>query len=208
MRLTSESFQDGRPVPDRCAFCTPDPEQHAALSGNRSPQLAWSDVPDGARSFAIVCTDPDAPIVPDDVNQEGRTVPADLPRADFHHWALVDLPADVRALDEGACSDGVTPGGAQEPPGPPGARQGRNDYTGWFSGDPDMGGTYRGYDGPGPPWNDERVHRYVFTVYALDVPALDVGDDFGAPEVLAAIDGHVLASASVTGTYTMNPALR
>jgi hypothetical protein len=42
-------------------------------------------------------------------------------------------------------------------------RQGVNDYTGWFANDPDMAGEYYGYDGPCPPWNDERVHTYVFT---------------------------------------------
>ena len=36
-----------------------------------------------------------------------------------------------------------------------------------------MFGDYYGYDGPCPPWNDELVHRYVFTLYALDVPRLE-----------------------------------
>jgi phosphatidylethanolamine-binding protein (PEBP) family uncharacterized protein len=40
---------------------------------------------------------------------------------------------------------------------------------GWFAGDNDMRGDYYGYDGPCPPWNDEIVHRYVFTLFALDV---------------------------------------
>ena len=61
------------------------------------------------------------------------------------------------------------------PHAPRGARQGINDYTGWFAGDKDMAGNYFGYDGPCPPWNDEIPHRYVFTLYALDVPRLDVG---------------------------------
>jgi len=63
------------------------------------------------------------------------------------------------------------------------------------------------YDGPCPPWNDEIVHRYVFTVYALDIEKLPLTGRFGGPEVRAAIAGHVLDQASLTGTYTLNPAL-
>ena len=93
-------------------------------------------------------------------------------------------------------------------PGPAGSRQGVNDYTGWFADDADMGGAYKGYDGPCPPWNDELVHHYTYAVHALDVAALDVEGDFTAADVRAAMEGHVLASASITGTYTNNPSLR
>jgi Raf kinase inhibitor-like YbhB/YbcL family protein len=71
-----------------------------------------------------------------------------------------------------------------------------------------MAGLYYGYDGPCPPWNDEIPHRYVFTVYALDVAALPVAGAFGGAEVRAAIKGHVLAEASITGRYTLNPSVR
>ena len=75
----------------------------------------------------------------------------------------------------------------------------------WFAGDPDMSGTYRGYDGPCPPWNDMRVHRYHFTVYALKVERTPVeGEDFTAPQVLQAIRPHILAEARLTGTYSLN----
>ena len=207
MNLSSQSFADGERIPSEFAFAKAHPETHFTFAGNRSPHLAWDDVPAGTRSFALVCIDPDAPSVGDDVNQEGRTVAADLPRADFHHWALADLAADVRELAAGACADGVTPKGKSDPAGPAGSRQGRNDYTGWFAGDPDLGGTYLGYDGPAPPWNDEREHRYRFEVLALDVERLDLPADFGVPELLAAAEGHVLARAALTGTYTQNPDL-
>ena len=144
--------------------------------------------------------------MPDDVNKEGRTVPADLPRADFHHWVMVDMPPACTGVAAGECSDGVTAGGKPSPPNPsaaPHARQGVNDYTGWFAGDPQMAGTYRGYDGPAPPWNDERVHRYHFTLYALDIDRCPVEGDFTAADVTKAIEGHVLATATHTGTYTM-----
>ena len=125
MNLTSQSFADGERMPAEFAFAKAHPETHFTFAGNRSPHLAWSDVPEGTRSFALLCTDSDSPSVGDDVNQEGRSVAKDLPRADFHHWALADLPADLRELAAGACSDGVTPKGKQDPPGPAGSRQGR-----------------------------------------------------------------------------------
>ena len=71
-----------------------------------------------------------------------------------------------------------------------------------------MGGQYGGYDGPWPPFNDELVHRYVFTLYALDVENLELTGNFGGPEVLKAIEGHVLAESSITGLYTLNPNAR
>jgi phosphatidylethanolamine-binding protein (PEBP) family uncharacterized protein len=70
-----------------------------------------------------------------------------------------------------------------------------------------MEGDYFGYDGPCPPWNDSIPHHYVFTVSALDVAQLPLTDKFGGAEVCKALDGHVLASAAITGTYTLNPRL-
>ncbi len=110
------------------------------------------------------------------------------------------------------CSDGVTPRGKAGPQiaGSPlvDARHGLNDYTGWFAGDADMSGDYFGYDGPCPPWNDAIMHRYVFTVYALDSARVPVEGNFTGPQVREAIQPHVLASASLTGTcYSLNPTL-
>jgi Raf kinase inhibitor-like YbhB/YbcL family protein len=78
---------------------------------------------------------------------------------------------------------------------------------GWFVGDPDLDGTYKGYDGPCPPWNDSLVHHYHFTVYALDVESLGLSGDFTAEDVKQAAEGHTLGSAAITGTYTLNPRL-
>jgi Raf kinase inhibitor-like YbhB/YbcL family protein len=207
MQLTSTTFADGEAIPQRCAFGIPDPLMHMRLGTNRNPQLAWAGLPDGTRSLVITCIDPDVPSSPEGINEEGRTVPEELPRVDFTHWVMVDVPATVDGIDEGSCSSGVIAGGKQGPDGPPGARQGINDYTSFLAGDRDMRGDYYGYDGPCPPWNDERLHHYRFTVYATDLERCPVDGRFTAADVLAAIAGHVLAEASLTGSYTLNPRL-
>ncbi|RKZ17812.1 phospholipid-binding protein [bacterium] len=206
MKLHIPSFGDGDAIPHAHAFGIIDEKQHVALGQNLNPHVVWSDLPPGTESLALVCHDPDVPSVGDDVNQEGRSVRANLPRVDFTHWVLVDIDPDLGEIKAGADSDSVTPRGK---PGGQTAhgRRGRNDYTGWFAGDTVMGGSYNGYDGPGPPWNDERLHHYIFTLFALDCAALPVKGDFGRDETLAAMQGHILAEDAWTGTYTLNPAL-
>jgi Raf kinase inhibitor-like YbhB/YbcL family protein len=208
MKLASSSFPDNGRIPADFAFCAPDPKAHVALSKNRNPELSWSGVPAGARSLVLVCHDCDVPSKPDDVNQEGRTIPAGLPRVDFYHWVLVDLDPASGPIKAGEFSDGVTARGKNGPGGPRGTRQGINDYTMWFASDKDMSGNYHGYDGPCPPWNDEIPHHYVFTAYALDVAKCGVSGTFRGPDVLAAIRGHVLAQAALTGVYSLNPAVK
>ncbi len=208
MKVTSSGFTHGGVIPAEYAFCAPDPKAHATLSRNRNPQLAWSGAPSGTRSFAIVCHDPDVPSRGDDVNREGRAVPASLARVDFFHWVLVDLPASVTAVAAGEFSSAVTPHGKPGPDAPHGARQGVNDYTSWFAADADMAGDYHGYDGPCPPWNDEIPHHYVFTVYALDLERLPVPGRFTGPDARQAMQGHILAQASITGLYSLNPSVR
>ena len=205
MQLRSDNFQHGQPIPPTFAFGKPG--KPVALSDNLSPHLAWKGAPAGTRSFVLTCIDPDVPSKPDDVNKEGRSVPADLPRVEFAHWLMANIPVECGELAEGSCSDEITPRGKQEPFGPPGSVQGVNDYTGWFAGDADMGGTYLGYDGPCPPWNDTLVHHYHFRVYALDTEHLSLKSGFTLAELRAAIAGHVLAEAAITGTYSLNPSV-
>ena len=208
MKLAIAGFTDGGAIPAKFAFCAADPTAHVRMSENRNPPLAWSGVPAGAKSFAVICHDPDVPSVGTDVNQEGRTVPASLPRVDFFHWVLVDLPASLDSVGEGEFSSAIVAAGKPGPAASRGARQGVNDYTGWFADDPAMAGQYFGYDGPCPPWNDEIVHHYVFTVFALDVERLAVEGAFTGPDARKAMEGHVLAQASVTGTYALNPKVK
>ncbi|PWJ54174.1 hypothetical protein SAMN06264364_10881 [Quadrisphaera granulorum] len=213
MLLRSDDFSDGAPLPAELAFAVPHATAHLALSDNRNPHLAWDDVPADTLSFVLVCHDPDVPSSGEDVNQEGREVPSALPRVDFVHWALLDIPAQVRAIETGSHSDGVVPRGKPGPEAPGGLRHATNDYTGWFAADPAMAGSYYGYDGPCPPWNDSLIHHYVFTLYALAVPSLPVVEEPGTTldgaAVRAALSAApVLATAALTGTYTLNPRLR
>ena len=209
MKFWSDSFKDGGFIPGEYAFCVIDPMTHVSLSSNKSPHLAWSDVPGNTKSLTLICHDMDVPSRGDDVNQDGKTVPADLPRADFFHWTLIDLPAGSAALAAGQFSNGVTPRGKPGPDVPDcvGVRHGINDYTGWFANDPDMAGDYYGYDGPCPPWNDSIMHRYVFTLYALDIERVPVDGKFTGQQVRDAIRAHVLAQARFVGLYTLNPFL-
>ena len=81
--------------------------------------------------------------------------------------------------------------------------EGINGYTGFMAGDPDMAGTYGGYDGPCPPWNDELLHHYHFRLFALDVDSLTLPSRFGGADLLQAMKGHVLAEAEIHGTYSL-----
>lgn len=202
MKLSSNSLRDGAPI-DR-EFAAGDAQRFAP---DRNPHLAWSEVPDGVRSFALVCVDPDVPTVPDTVGRTDMTIPRDQPRCDFVHWVMADIAPDVRELAAGSCSDGFVVKGKAHPAGPAGSRQGLNDFTGWFADNPDMAGAYLGYDGPYPPFNDERLHRYFFRVFALDVATLELPTPFTAGDLHRAMQGHVLAEATLHGTYTLNPAL-
>ncbi|MHB1058503.1 MAG: YbhB/YbcL family Raf kinase inhibitor-like protein [Rhodanobacter sp.] len=205
MQLRSDNFENGRPIPATFTFGRrADP---FALSDNHSPHLAWKNAPPATRSFVLTCIDTDVPSRGDDVNQPGRTVPADLPRVEFTHWLMANIPAECGELSAGACSDEVTPRGKRDPFGPPGSVQGVNDFTGWFAGDPDMGGEYLGYDGPCPPWNDALLHHYRFKIHALDVASLPLVKGFSLAELRAAMAGHVLDEAELVGTCSLNPAV-
>lgn len=205
MKFTTESFADGGALPEHYAFCAPDRVARVRPGPNRNPHLAWSDLPTGSQSVVILCHDPDVPSRPEEVNQEGRTIPASLPRLNFCHWILVDMPASGSPVRDGEFSNGVTMKGKSGPLAPRSTRQGLNDYTAWFANDPKMAGDYFGYDGPCPPWNDSIPHHYIFTLFALDVEKCPVQRKFKAADVINVMRGHVLGTAKLTGLYSLNP---
>ena len=203
MKLSSDTFGQNERIPERCAFGIPCPDEHVKLGENRNPQLSWSDTPKDARSLVLICADTDVPSSMDDFNQQGRTISASLPRVNFIHWVITDIAATDGSLAEGECSDCITPGGKDTPPGPAGSKQGINDYTGFMAGDEEMDGDYHGYDGPCPPWNDEIPHHYRFKLFALDIDSCGLSGAFTADEVITAIRGHVIDQAELTGVYSL-----
>lgn len=154
--VTSESFADGEAMPDT----------QVAAGGDSSPQLAWTGAPEGTRSYAVSCFDPDAPTP-----------------AGFWHWTVVDIPADVTSLPEGAGAEG----GADLPGG---AFMVRNDAGA------------QAFMGAAPPEGD-RPHRYVFAVHALECAPGDLPLDGDASCTVAAFNYlfRTLGRGTVTGTY-------
>ncbi len=195
LTVTVGNIKPGGVVPPTDAYCVPAPQGHVTRGLDKSPAISWSKGPAGTASYAIITVDPDVPTVFDDANKEGKTISASLKRRDWYHWILVDIPATVIALPEGADSGEPSP----KKPGPTknGVR-GANDYT---SGDKVFGG----YNGPCPPWNDAIPHHYHFMVYALDVAHLGVSGNFTGADALKAMQGHILAKGELVGVYSLNP---
>jgi Raf kinase inhibitor-like YbhB/YbcL family protein len=207
--IESSSIADGQPIPEVHAVATPTPDGRAEMAGaDRSPHLRWSGEPDGTRSFALSVVDPDVPADRARMGVEGLALGDDEPRVGFAHWLVVDIPADVHEIAEGAGGDGFVPHGRTPGRASFGGVEGQNGYRGLFDGNPDLEGTYGGWNGPFPPWNDDVVHRYRVTVHALDVDSVGLDPGFTLEEFGAAIERHVLAEATIVPTYTLNPRLR
>ncbi len=100
----------------------------------------------------------------------------DAPSGLWVHWVVFNIPSDISALPEDLPDEGVLAGGII---------QGVNDFG------------RIGWDGPAPP---EGVHRYIFRVYGLD-SMLGLGPGASRKELLSAMDGHIIARGSMTGTY-------
>jgi Raf kinase inhibitor-like YbhB/YbcL family protein len=101
----------------------------------------------------------------------------DAPKKDFSHWVLFNIPPRAGALPERVAAKQDLPDGS---------RQGKNDFG------------KIGYGGPCPP---SGTHRYRFTLYAVD-RQLSVPASSSREDVEAALKGHVLETARLTGAYT------
>jgi Raf kinase inhibitor-like YbhB/YbcL family protein len=206
LTVTSSSFRNGDVIPAMYAVGVPAAQGHvAANGGDRNPDVRWSGEPAGTRSFAVLAVDPDVPADPSTPNREDVTVPDSAPRQDFSHGLVVDIPSSVHEIAEGADSNDFVPGGKPIGSTPYGGIRGANNYTQYFAQDQQLAGAYGGYDGPFPPFNDERVHHYHFQVFALDVPTLGLSGAFGLEDVRQAMQGHVLDQGELIGLYSLNP---
>jgi len=156
----------------------------------------------------LIFHDNDAPSNKDRVNKTDKTVPFDLPRIRFIHWVLVDIPTNGSPIYPGEFSKEVTAKGKSGPGAPRGMRQGLNDFTDWFKGNPSMEGNYFGYDGPAPPWNDEKIHKYNFTLLAIKEKKCPVEGNFTGKDVLNALNGKVIEKAMMSCTFAINPKAR
>lgn len=148
MTLTSSAFVHEDFIPAR----------HACDGDDLSPPLAFSGIPQGTASLALVCDDPDAPA------------------GVWDHFILFNLSPATPGLPEGLPAT---------PSYPDGSLSGRNTWG------------RLGYGGPCPP---QGIHRYYFTLYALDI-MLQLSAGAGKQEVLQAAKGHILASATLIGRY-------
>ncbi len=208
MKLWSDSFSEGSQIRPDFTFLMPHSTQHAALSKNRNPHLAWGDLPPETKTLVLIVQDLDAPASKEFVNKTDKTIPFDFPRVNFFHWVLVDIPIKGSPIQSGEFSKEVTVKGKPGPGGPRGTRQGLNDYTNWFKGNANMEGNYFGYDGPGPAWNDERLHHYTITLFALKEKRCPVEGNFIAQDVINAINNITLAKAKLNYTYSIYPKAR
>jgi Raf kinase inhibitor-like YbhB/YbcL family protein len=162
IQLHSPAFADGGTIP--AAF--------TCNGADRSPPLEWSGVPAEARSLALICDDPDAPM------------------GTWSHWVVFNMSPRVRALKEGIPPAETLSVSATEPTEAGDelaakSRQGRNDFQ------------KAGYGGPCPPTG---THRYFFRLYALD-NELSLGPTATRADVLKAIAGHILAEGRLVGRF-------
>ena len=206
LKVSVGSFKNGAMMPNKFAFCVPAPQGHTTGGPNLNPSISWSKGPRGTKSYAIVLYDTDSPAEQrEKMNKEGETLTAAVPRRNFFHWILVDIPPNVTSIKEGADSNARVVHGKAATPSAAGVK-GLNDYTKATAANDAMKGQYYGYDGPCPPWNDENIHHYHFTVYALSVSSLNLPKDFDGAAAQEAMKGKILAQGEELGLFTQNPA--
>ncbi len=154
--LTSRDFSPGAAIPKECT----------GEGTDRSPQLAWANLPEGTRQLALICDDPDAPTA-----------------EPWVHWVIYGLDPTLHELPAGLPKDAVLEK-------PIRAKQGKNSWP---------SGQTIGYRGPLPP-PGHGVHHYHFTLYALDQP-LELAPGADKQQLLKAMQGHILATGELIGTY-------
>jgi hypothetical protein len=153
MEMTPVAFKDGEKIPIQSVM-------PGAGGKNISVPLSWKNVPSGTKSFALSMVDPH-PVA-----------------QNWVHWLVINIPANVTSIDEGASRKKM----------PPGSVELKNSFG-------DIG-----YGGPQPP-KGTGDHPYVFTLYALKVEKLDLGANTSLSTFKKALEGKILESSTLTGKY-------
>ena len=153
MKIISSAFVDGGRVPDQNVM--------KAIGGmNLSLPFQWENAPAGTKSFALSIVDPH-PVA-----------------KNWVHWLVVNIPAGITELKEGASMKNM----------PAGSRELENSFG-------DVG-----YGGPQPP-RGTGDHPYVCTLYALNIDQLDLPTETSLAAFKSALEGKILATAVITGKY-------
>ncbi len=186
MTFTSPVFNEKRRIP-KVHTCiggsTDEPGKYFARSNltptdaqNLSPPLAWTDVPEGTQSFALVMRSTEL------LGSDETWV----------HWVMWNIPADVTDLDKGIEESETLENGA---------RQGLNSggvvgYLGPCP--PDMLSVYKPSSAQGNENPKQEIEKYTFEIYALDT-VLDLAPGATMEDLLEAMEGHVLGGGVLVG---------
>lgn len=154
----SSSLSDKKRVPENYVF-----NGFGCSGKNLSPPIEWSDPPPGTKSFAVTVHDPDAPKI-----------------GGWWHWTVVNIPANVTKLEEGASNENKLPKEAVEV-------------------ETDFGDVH--YGGPCPPPGDA-PHHYIFTVYALKKGEVHVTPNTRPSSVKRTLEYETLAKSSFVVEYS------
>jgi Raf kinase inhibitor-like YbhB/YbcL family protein len=202
LKVKVAGLDAGGKLPPDAAYCasegTPD------KAHDISPAVSWSRGPKGVKSYVLIMTDLDVPKDLSLVNKPGVSIAMDEPRMPFIHWVLIDIPTSITHLAKGAEGDAFAPKGKPLGPTPHGIR-GANVYSHFYPDGAPLAGPRGGYDGPCPPMNDPKPHRYVTTVYALDIETLNLGGVFYGEAALEKMKGHILAQGQAEAVYGGQP---
>ena len=169
------------------------PLSNTCYGENLSPSLRWTEGPQQTKSYALIMEDVDYKIGRGTVDPGGVGEKAKK-TSDWVHWIIYNIPYEVTELASGipATMDQL----------PDGSRQGLNDFK------------HIGYEGPCPiqvvmtysgrsPRTDP-AHRYVFTLYALDV-TVDLPAAATKGQLLSFMENHILSKSHTAGKFQISP---
>ncbi|GAA6170159.1 YbhB/YbcL family Raf kinase inhibitor-like protein [Sessilibacter corallicola] len=158
LTLTSEDIKNGESMSKAQEFTG-----FGCEGGNTSPHLTWSNPPQGTKSFALTVFDRDAPT-----------------GSGWWHWQVVNIPANVQELAQGAGSSTNTM--------PKGSQQIENDYG------------IKEFGGACPPVG-HGVHHYTFKLHALKVEKLELPENASSALAGFMINANTIESATIEALY-------